>query len=138
MCGSMRTAWSTSQAADASQSMPSVRLPGPKRWPRAWRATNAERAPLGPGRPRPPGAPPPLHRAGDDVIDALDAAQQRRERRFDDPLDVRLGKRVPDVVHDRRRLHDLGERRRELDDQDAHAAAGSWLSGRPRRSARRA
>jgi hypothetical protein len=79
----------------------------------------------------------------DHVGDAAHPSHQRRERRLDDPVDHCFGMGGTNVGDDGQRMHDVAERR-ELDDQDAHAAktvgasAPDALNAPPSRLARRA
>jgi hypothetical protein len=77
-----------------------------------------------PGRP----APPPQGQL-DDLGDAGNAADDRRERGFGHPVDARVGVQAPDVGDDGQRVHDVAQRR-ELDDEDARRP---WRRRRSRR-----
>ena len=73
----------------------------------------------------PPALPrPAAQRALDHLGDAVDASDERCERRLDDPVDPRVGMRGTDVCDDRQGVDDVAERR-QLDDQDAHRPAAA-------------
>jgi hypothetical protein len=67
-------------------------------------------------------ARPAAQRALDHLGDAVDAGDERRERRLDDPVDPRPRMRRADVGHDGQGVDDVAERR-QLDDQDPHEDA---------------
>ena len=81
-----------------------------------------ERLRLGADGCLPPAGPRPAAQVAlDHLVDAVDPAQQGRERRLDHPVDVRIGTRRADVGDHGQRVDDVAERR-QLDDQDAHGA----------------